>query len=160
MVPRAGRAANLPSAVESRSGVQSVQRAFELLELIVRAGGDIGISEAAAESGLPLPTIHRLLQTLVAAGYVRQLPSRRYALGPRLIPLGDGAQQTVGRLGSLPPRSDRAVDRRDGEHGDARRRHGHLRGAGTLTSPMRMFTEIGRRVALHCTGSARCCCRR
>ena len=72
-------------------GVQSVERAFELLEVLAEAGGELSLSEAAAACRLPLPTIHRLVRTLVAHGYVRQLPSRRYALGPRLINLGESA---------------------------------------------------------------------
>ena len=46
-------------------GVQSVERAFELLELIGRAGGECSLSHLSAESPLPPPTIHRLLRTLV-----------------------------------------------------------------------------------------------
>jgi IclR family acetate operon transcriptional repressor len=129
-----------------------VQRAFELLELIVRAGGDIGISEAAAESGLPLPTIHRLLQTLVAAGYVRQLPSRRYALGARLIPLGDGAQQSVGRWAYSHLAS---IVHSVGETANMAMLDGDMViyvAQAPSRHTMRMFTEIGRRVALHCTG--------
>jgi IclR family acetate operon transcriptional repressor len=149
---KAEGAGKLPTADDSRSGVQSVQRAFELLELIVRAGGDIGISVAAGESGLPLPTIHRLLQTLVAAGYVRQLPSRRYALGARLIPLGDGAQQTVGRWAYSHLAS---IVQSTGETANMAMLDGDMViyvAQVPSRHAMRMFTEIGRRVALHCTG--------
>ncbi len=69
-------------------GVQSVERVFDILELMASAGGAIGVSELADRAGLPLPTIHRLIRTLVDRGYVRQLPTRRYALGPKLIRLG------------------------------------------------------------------------
>jgi len=62
-------------------GVQSVKRAFDLLELMAMAGGTIGVTALAESAGLPAPTIHRLIRTLVSLGYVRQLPSRRYALG-------------------------------------------------------------------------------
>src|SRR5690606_15514509 len=66
-------------------GVQSVDRAIELLELLADFGGESGLSELAESAGLPLPTIHRLLRTLLAQGYGRQTPPRRYPLGPRLI---------------------------------------------------------------------------
>ncbi|WP_448223223.1 IclR family transcriptional regulator [Gordonia iterans] len=56
--------------VEKGGGVQSVERAFEILELIGRAGGECSLSHLAAESPLPPPTIHRLLRTLVGLGYV------------------------------------------------------------------------------------------
>ncbi len=44
---------------------------------------------AVCVDGSALPTIHRLLRTLVSLGYARQLPNRRYALGPRLIRIGE-----------------------------------------------------------------------
>src|SRR5690242_11094577 len=72
-------------------GVQSIERVFELLETMADAGGVIGLSQLASQSGLPLPTIHRLVRTLVDLGYVRQEPSREYALGPRLIRLGESS---------------------------------------------------------------------
>ncbi len=40
-------------------GVQSLERAFDLLERMADAGGEVGLSELSASSGLPLPTIHR-----------------------------------------------------------------------------------------------------
>lgn len=83
---------------EKSGGVQSVERAFELMELIGRAGGECSLSELSAESPLPPPTIHRLLRTLVGLGYVRQLPNRRYALGPRLIRLGEVANRQLGAV--------------------------------------------------------------
>src|SRR5690349_24393232 len=87
------------SVAEARSGtVQSVERVFELLEIIADAGGEASLSDLAAASELPMPTIHRLLRTCVLLGYARQLPSRRYALGARLIPLGERAGRQLGRV--------------------------------------------------------------
>ena len=78
-------------AVEGSGGVQSVGRAFEILEVIAAQGGELSLSEIAASVGLPAPSAHRLLRTLVSLGYLRQETSRRYALAPRLIRLGDAA---------------------------------------------------------------------
>jgi IclR family acetate operon transcriptional repressor len=134
------------------NGVQSVERAFTLLEVLAGAGGELSLSEIAAESGLPLPTIHRLIRTLVDRGYVRQLATRRYALGPRLISLGESAS---GRLtGWARPWLTSLVEEL-----------GETANFGTIDGDratyiaqvpsrhsMRMFTEVGRRVHLHCTG--------
>lgn len=135
----------------SNGGVQSVERTFELLELMAEAGGEVALSQLAASSGLPLPTIHRIMRTLVGGGYVRQQPSRRYALGPRLIRLGETASRTLGAwarpyLTELTEvtgeTSNMAV--LDGDQvvyvAQAPSRHS-----------MRMFTEVGRRVDVHCT---------
>ena len=86
----------MASARSGNSGVQSLQRAFELLERLADAGGEASLSELAASSGLPMPTIHRLIRTLVTLGYVRQNTNRRYALGARLIRLGENASLQFG----------------------------------------------------------------
>lgn len=133
-------------------GVQSVERVFELLELITDAGGEVTLSELSASTDLPLPTIHRLLRTLVMKGYARQLPNRRYALGPRLIRLGEGANKQLGALAR--PQLKMLVDRL-----------GETSNMAVLDSDMvvyiaqvpsshsmRMFTEVGRRAHTHDTG--------
>ncbi|MBD4567865.1 helix-turn-helix domain-containing protein, partial [Xanthomonas citri pv. citri] len=64
--------------------------------IITAAGGEISLSELASRAQLPLPTIHRLLRTLIPLGHVRQLPNRSYALGPGLIRLGNAAGLALG----------------------------------------------------------------
>ncbi len=133
-------------------GVQSVQRAFDLLEVLVAGGGAMAIGEIATASGIPLPTIHRLLRTLVERGYVRQLPNRRYALGFRLVPLGVASHAMVGDAAhsSLQTLVDQL-----GETANLAILSGdHAEYVAQVPSrhAMRMFTEVGRRVELHCTG--------
>ncbi|MDN5767591.1 MAG: IclR family transcriptional regulator [Humibacillus sp.] len=77
-----------PAEPNRRSGVQSIDRAVRLLELLAEAGGSMRLNDLAEATGLPQPTIHRLLRALVANGHVCQDASRQYALGPRLIRLG------------------------------------------------------------------------
>ena len=72
-------------------GVQSIERAFSILETLAGHGGVMGLSALAAESKLPLPTIHRLARTLIDLGYLRQEPSRQYALGPRILLLAESS---------------------------------------------------------------------
>ncbi|WP_413966363.1 IclR family transcriptional regulator [Actinacidiphila polyblastidii] len=133
-------------------GVQSLERAFDLLERMADQGGEVGLSELSAGSGLPLPTIHRLMRTLVACGYVRQQPNRRYALGPRLIRLGEGASRLLGTwarpyLAELVEATGETANMAllDGDEvvyvAQVPSRHS-----------MRMFTEVGRRVLPHSTG--------
>ncbi len=77
-------------------GVQSLDRAFAILEAMADAGGVIGLSQLAERADLPLATIHRLVRTLVNLGYVRQEDSRQYSLGPQLMRLSDTASKRVG----------------------------------------------------------------
>ena len=132
-------------------GVQSIERAFELLELMTDAGGEIGISQLAETSGLPLPTIHRLMRTLVHLGYVRQEASRRYALGPRLIRLGETSSRLLGTWAR--PHLARLVDA-IGETANMAMLDGDevvYVAQGPSRHSMRMFTEVGRRVLPHGT---------
>jgi IclR family acetate operon transcriptional repressor len=142
----------MASVSNASDGVQSLERAFLLLELMAEAGGEVALSRLAVDSGLPLSTIHRLVRTLVARGYVRQLPSRRYVLGPRLIHLGESSSRTLGTWAR--PHLNALVDA-FGETANLAMLDGD-RVVYVAQVPsrhsMRMFTEVGRRVHLHCTG--------
>jgi IclR family acetate operon transcriptional repressor len=133
--------------------VQSLDRAFELLEHMADAGGEVALSQLAAASGLPVPTIHRIVRTLVASGYVLQLPSRRYALGPRLIGLGESASRTV-EAWATPHLL--ALAETSGETANLAMLDGekvvYVAQAPSSRHTVRMFTEVGRRVYAHCTG--------
>ncbi|MET9480405.1 IclR family transcriptional regulator [Streptomyces sp. NPDC006638] len=133
-------------------GVQSLERAFDLLERMADAGGEVGLSELSASSGLPLPTIHRLMRTLVACGYVRQQSNRRYALGPRLIRLGESSARLLGTWAR--PYLARLVEE-TGETANMALLDGdEIVYVAQVPSKhsMRMFTEVGRRVLPHSTG--------
>ncbi len=136
----------------SGGGVQSLGRALDLLEILADAGGHLTIGEIAGRSDIPLPTIHRLLKTLIDRGYARRLSNRRYALGFRLVPLGQSAGAMVGAdahdvLTSLVEQLGESANLAalSGDHAEyvaqVPSRHA-----------MRMFTEVGRRVDLHSTG--------
>ncbi len=79
------------------SGTQSVERALAVLDALAAADGDLGVSEIAQRTGLPVSTVHRLVRALQAAGLVDRDPGTGlYLLGPALIPLGQLAQRRLG----------------------------------------------------------------
>jgi IclR family acetate operon transcriptional repressor len=136
------------------TSVQSVERAFSILEAMSDAGGEVGLSQLAESLALPVPTLHRLMRTLVAGGYTRQLASRRYALGPRLISLGEAATRAMGSWAwpvlaglaeALGETANLATLDRDTMTYVAQVQSPH-------TTTMRVFTEVGRRVPVHSTG--------
>lgn len=133
-------------------GVQSVERALSLLELMHANGSVITLSELAAVSSLPTATIHRLLRTLAGRGYVRQLANRRYALGPRLIGLGEAASRQLGDIG-LAALAD-LVEHLGETANMAVLDSGMVLYVAQVPSrhSMRMFTEVGRRVHAHDSG--------
>jgi IclR family transcriptional regulator, acetate operon repressor len=136
----------------ARGGVQSLDRAFAILEAMADAGGVIGLSQLATDSGLPLATIHRLVRTLVDLGYVRQEPSRQYSLGPRLMRLADSSTKRLGTLAH--PYMTRVVDVL-GESVNLAVLDGEEIVYVAQVQPsqnfMRMFTEVGRRAQPHTT---------
>lgn len=139
-------------AARAAPSVRSLERAFDLLEHLADAGGQRALTELAEVSGLPMPTIYRLMRTLVNRGYVRQDASRRYALGPRLIRIGETAERLLGSWAR--PALAQLVDE-VGETANMALLEGdeavYVAQVPSRHS-MRMFTEVGRRVRPHCTG--------
>jgi IclR family acetate operon transcriptional repressor len=128
-----------------------VERALDVLEALAEHGGEAGLSEIAARTGLPYGTIHRLLQTLLARGYVRQESDRRYALGGGLVRLGGIAESMVGAWAQ--PYLTRMVEL-SGETANLAVLEGDfVVYVAQVPSPrrLRMFAEVGRRVLPHST---------
>jgi IclR family transcriptional regulator, acetate operon repressor len=133
-------------------GVQSVHRALDVLEALAAAGGTASLGDLAAACGLPAPTLHRLAGTLADRGYLRRLPDRRYSLGSRLVPLGADAHALLGGR-ALPVL--RGLAELTGESANlAVLTQGCAEYVAQAPGrhTMRTFTEVGNRVALHCTG--------
>lgn len=132
--------------------VQSVDRTIDVLEALAEVGGIARSKEIAQAVSLPVPTVHRLLATLNIRGYVLQLPDRRYALGARLVRLGTVAAQQSGA--QVQPVLDRLVARLEETVNLAFLTQDTMTYVAQSSShrSMRMFTEVGRRVALHASG--------
>ncbi|WP_369173369.1 IclR family transcriptional regulator [Streptomyces sp. R28] len=76
--------------------INSVQRAFRLLEAVSAHENGAPAKQLARETGLPLATAYHLLRTLVHDGYVRKLDDGGFILGERLQML-----HTTGRAQAL-----------------------------------------------------------
>jgi IclR family acetate operon transcriptional repressor len=140
--------------------VQSLDRALDLLEALSDAGDDISLSQLTARLGLPAGTAHRLLGGLAARGYVAQDGATRlYGPGPKLLEVA--ARAAGNRRFSLAriarPALRRLTDA-TGETSNLLVLHGH-EGAYSEQVPsprlVRMFTEVGQRVPLYCTGGGK-----
>ncbi|WP_017792899.1 IclR family transcriptional regulator [Leucobacter salsicius] len=141
-----------PERVPASGGVQSVSRAFGLLEALADAHEPLALADVAATAGLPVPTAHRLLRTLHDLGYVRQLESREYALGAGLIGLGERARPALAeRAAPVLVRLEEVA----GETANLATLDGDLVSYIAQVPSrhrMRMFTEVGRRVLPHASG--------
>jgi IclR family transcriptional regulator, acetate operon repressor len=80
-------------SVEERYRVQSVERAFSLLETLAGAGTDgLTVSDLGRSAGASKSATYSILQTMLAHGFVADTGSgmsRRYRLGMALARLGD-----------------------------------------------------------------------
>lgn len=140
----------------SLNAVQSVERALDLLECLARSSSSwVGISELSQATGQPVGTIHRLLMTLVARRYaVRDNRTRRYALGPAFRRLAGLGLQTPDWAEIGTPLLRELVEI-SGETANMAVLEGNRAvyvAQAQSTRMVRMFTELGNRVPLYCTG--------
>lgn len=136
-------------------GVQSVERALDLLELLARSSDSMGISQLSAATGQPVGTVHRLLMTLVARGYVmRDSRNRRYALGSTARMLANANSQRLNWAEIAAPFLREVVEA-SGETANVVVRERNQAVYVAQAQPVRMvrmFAELGNRVPLHSTG--------
>lgn len=131
--------------------VQSVDRAFALVDALTRRGGRASLGELCTDTGLAAATVHRLCGTLAESGHLRRDARRDYLLGPRLQRVGDSAARATW---SWAEPVLAAVVAGTGETANLAVREGDgVVYLAQVPSPhsMRMFTEVGRRVEVHCT---------
>jgi IclR family acetate operon transcriptional repressor len=133
-------------------------RAFALLEHIVQADGALSLREAAQVSGLPKPTVYRMLAMLEAAALiVREPEGRRVAPGPRLTRIGLDA--LLGAAARAPRHAIlKSLAKSVGETVNLTMLDGsevvYLDRVETAW-PLRMSLQPGSRVPLHCTASGK-----
>jgi IclR family transcriptional regulator, KDG regulon repressor len=83
-----------PRGKSQAESVKSVVKVLDILEHLGSSQRAVSVSELARTTGLNVSTAYRLLQTLMARGYVEQQPgSREYLLGPRLFQMGSAYLQ-------------------------------------------------------------------
>lgn len=79
-----------------RGGVQSLARAFMIMEEIARNRDGIGLADLSKRVGLHNSTTFHLVRTMVSLGYVRQMKdSKRYRIGRPLFALAASALDEV-----------------------------------------------------------------
>ncbi len=139
-------------------GSTPIARTFALLELIASKPDFVSLQMLARETGLPKPTLHRMLANFVSEGLlVRQTDRRLYGTGPRLRAFAESlllnATQSGSRHAVL-----KALVQELGETCNITTLSGgevlYLDRVET-SEPLRFHLGPGSRVPLHCSASGK-----
>ena len=118
-----------------KSGVQSVERIFQLIEHLAAHPTGVSLQRLAEETGLAKSTVHRLLASLVGLGYVVQDEENgHYRLTLKMFELSSGIVDS--EAVHLVIRDGRDI----------------VYIYKTESGPMRMSSRVGLRSPLYCTG--------
>lgn len=80
----------------SLGAVQSISRAFSLLQVIAEIPDGIGLTQLSRATGLHSSTAFHLFKTMVGLGYIRQSQSsKRHFIGSALFCLASAARSEV-----------------------------------------------------------------
>ncbi len=139
-------------------GLSSVRNAARVLKQFLSREPSIGVSELSRRLGLGKSTVHRLLQSLTAEGLVEHDPATGgYRLGLLVFELGEAVRAHLDLHAACGPVLATLRDQ-TGESCQVGVLDGHevvyverLESSYTL----RLFTEAGRRVPVHCTSSGK-----
>lgn len=137
------------------AGAQVVDRVIDILEVFPRLGPELGVSDVARALGLKKATAHRLLAALRHRGFVTQDPaSRQYRLGMKLWELGSLATSQVDWVDRVKPHLERLTERSGETTHLAVLSDGQVLYVDKVESSrsLRMPSQVGRRLPVHCTG--------
>ena len=88
----------------NRQSVKSLFKMLDVLECFSSTDRELSVVEMAARTGLPRTTVHRIVDSLRAVGFLDQEASRdRYRLGLKLFELGSTALTNLPLYREAPP---------------------------------------------------------
>jgi DNA-binding IclR family transcriptional regulator len=133
-------------------------RLFSLLEVVASKDQPFTLQDVVEETGLPKPTLHRMLQQLESAGLLQRAgDGRRYGAGARLRRLAENLL-----LNSIHPGAQHAVLRRLVDEIGESCNLTSLSGSEVVyldrvetAAPLRFALQAGSRVPAHCSASGK-----
>jgi IclR family transcriptional regulator, KDG regulon repressor len=150
----AARAPEAATEDRHRGGVQSIGRAFAILEQVARHRDGISLAELSKSVGLHNSTTFHLVQTMVALGYIRQVKeNKRYRVGRPLFTLAASALDEIEMVSLATPILE-ALSQETGECGHFAVRVGDAAVVVARTSgpgAFQLADRVGVSRPLHCT---------
>ena len=133
----------------------TIGKALDVLEIFLARDDDIGLSELASLSGLNIATTHRIVFTLVKRGYLNQKQKRqKYSLSTKFLQYSNVLSRRMKIRDIAFPIVD-ALNKMVGESVNIaimdRNEVVYIEHIETNKS-LRIFTQVGNRVPLYCTG--------
>lgn len=137
------------------NSVQAVDRAFLILEELAKEKNGCGVTQLSNLTGLHKSTVHRLLTTLMINDYVSKDTERdKYSLGMKILFLASSILdridvRTVARpyIEALSKATKEVVHLAILDNGEAV----YIDKVENPDKSIRMYSQIGKRVPLHCT---------
>lgn len=146
------------TAASELAGETPTMRLFSLLELIVSKDQFVSLQGLVEETGVPKPTVHRMLQQLETAGLlVRQHDGRHYGTGARLHRLAENTLLNATQHGARHAVLRQLVEEL-GESCNLTALSGnevvYLDRVET-PAPLRFYLHAGSRVPVHCSATGK-----
>ena len=136
-----------------KSGVQSVERIFQLIESLAAHPAGAGLQCLAQDTDLAKSTVHRLLASLVSLGYAAQDENGRYRLTLKMFELSSGIVNSMDIMDVAKVHLERLAQRTgEAVHLVIRDGQDIVYIYKTESGPMRMSSRVGLRSPLYCTG--------
>ncbi len=142
------------------SKLTSLEKALRVVDAVAKARS-VGLRELAAEVNFPPSTVHRLLSILTASRYLTQDPeTKKYRLSLRFLELGSAVREDLDVITAARPHMTALMEATSETVNLAL-----FDGAGIVyvdqvansNSFLRMFTRVGTRAPLYCTGIGKAC---
>lgn len=144
-------------ARERNGGIQSVDRALQILDILARRGG-AGVSELAEEMAIHKSTAFRLLSALEARGMVQQSSNRgKYQVGVGVLRLASSMSRRMSIVQQARPTLERLADELAETVNLAVRRSKYAVNIDQAMGPSPLATHdwIGNLTPLHATASGK-----
>lgn len=138
------------------TSVQAVHRSLTILEELAKFQKGCGVTQLAQQTKLHKSTVHRLLATLMSKGYVlKNIEDDKYCLGMKILYLSGSILDRMDvrivakpYIESLSHRVKEIVHLAILDDNEAV----YIDKVENTENTIRMYSKIGKRVSLHCTG--------
>lgn len=135
--------------------MKSLHKVLNVIDAVAKAGS-VGVRELSSMIGFPPATTHRIVSTLVERHYFKQDPiTKKYALSVKFLELGSKVQDQFHFAGIARPHLERLMyETKESvnlaiKEGDEMVYLDHVKSDYAM---LQLFTRVGARVPLYCTG--------